>query len=59
VHCDFSFAREGEACRPADNHACSEDARGEMKCSPQLKWAKQRDCKRAGCRVKGNEIWCD
>jgi hypothetical protein len=59
VHCDASYAREGDACRPVDNHACSEDAHSELKCSPQMKWAKQRDYKRDGCKVKGHEIWCD
>jgi hypothetical protein len=59
VHCDASFAREGDPCQPVDNHACSEDARSEMRCSPQMKWTKHRDCKQDGCRVKGHEIWCD
>jgi hypothetical protein len=59
VHCDASFAREGEICRPVDNHACGEDAKSEMQCSPQMKWVKKRDCKRAGCKVKGNEVYCD
>jgi hypothetical protein len=59
VMCDSSVAREGEVCRPVDNHACSEDAKSELKCSPQMKWTKKRDCKREGCKVKGNEIWCD
>jgi hypothetical protein len=59
VHCDASYAREGDPCRPVDNHACSEDARSEMRCSPQMAWAKYRDCKREGCKVKGHEIWCD
>jgi hypothetical protein len=59
VHCDSSFAREGDPCHPVDNHACSDDARSELKCSAQMKWTKQRDCKRDGCKVKGHEIWCD
>jgi hypothetical protein len=59
VHCDASYAREGEVCRPVSNHACSEDAKSEDKCSPQMRWVKQRDCKRQGCRVKADEIWCD
>jgi hypothetical protein len=59
VHCDSSFAREGEICRPVDNNACSEDAKSELRCSPQFKWAKKRDCKREGCKVKGTELFCD
>jgi hypothetical protein len=59
VHCDATYAREGDPCRPVDNHSCSEDARSELKCSPQMKWTAQRQCKREGCRVKGHEIWCD
>jgi hypothetical protein len=59
VHCDMSFAREGDVCRPVDNHSCSEDAKSEMKCSPQMKWVKKRDCKHEGCKVKGNEVYCD
>jgi hypothetical protein len=59
VHCDMSFAREGDICRPVDNHSCSEDAKSEMLCSPQMKWTKKRDCKREGCKVKGNEVYCN
>jgi hypothetical protein len=59
VHCDASFGRDGDVCRPVDNHACSEDAKSELKCTAQMKWTKKRDCKREGCKVKGNEIWCD
>ncbi|HLK40032.1 MAG TPA: hypothetical protein VKU41_24920 [Polyangiaceae bacterium] len=59
VHCDASFAREGDICRPVDNVSCSEDAVTEVKCTPQMKWAKRRDCKRGGCKVKGNEVFCD
>jgi hypothetical protein len=59
VQCDSSFARIGDTCRPVENHACNEDARSEVKCSPQMKWVKHRECKREGCRVKGREIWCD
>jgi hypothetical protein len=59
VHCDSSFAREGEICRPVDNNACAEDAKSELRCSPQGKWAKRRECRREGCKVKGNELYCD
>jgi hypothetical protein len=59
VHCDASFAREGEICRPVDNHACSEDAKSELRCSPQFKWVKKRECRREGCKVKGNELFCE
>lgn len=59
VHCDSSLARAGEPCRHADDRACGEDAASEMTCSLQLKWVKQRECKREGCKVKGREVWCD
>jgi hypothetical protein len=59
VHCDLTFAREGDICRPVDNLSCGEDAKSEMKCSPQMKWVKRRDCKRAGCKIKGDEVYCD
>jgi hypothetical protein len=59
VRCDSSFAREGDICRHVDGHACAEDAKSELKCNPQGKWQHQHDCKREGCKVKGNEIWCD
>jgi hypothetical protein len=59
VHCDTSAARMGEKCRHVDNHACSEDATAELKCSPTFQWLKQRDCKHGGCKVKANEVFCD
>ena len=59
VHCDQSAAREGDKCRPVDNHSCSEDAHSELKCSAQFVWVKQRDCKRDGCKIKSNEVYCD
>jgi hypothetical protein len=59
VHCDTTFGREGDPCRPVDNFACSEDARSDLKCSPQMKWVKHHDCKREGCKAKGHEIRCD
>jgi hypothetical protein len=59
VHCDQSSAREGDICRPVDNHSCSEDATVELKCSPQGTWKLQRPCKHAGCRIKNNEVYCD
>jgi hypothetical protein len=58
VHCDNTFAREGEICRPVDDYSCSEDATALMRCSPQMKWAKKRDCKRDGCKIKGHEVIC-
>lgn len=59
LHCDGSFAREGDVCRPVDNHACAEDTKTSLKCSAQGKWQHNRDCKRDGCKVKGSEIVCD
>jgi hypothetical protein len=59
VQCDTSFGREGDPCRPVDHRACNEDARSELKCSPQMKWVKHKDCKREGCKVKGSMTYCD
>jgi hypothetical protein len=59
VYCDQSFAREGDLCRPVDNHSCTEDAKAELKCSAQMRWAKQRECKHGGCKIKTNEVICD
>jgi hypothetical protein len=58
VHCDHSAGREGEPCHPVDTYACNEDATSQLKCSPQFKWVKNRDCKHDGCKVKGNEVSC-
>ena len=58
VHCDTSFGREGDVCRPVDNRVCSEDANSELKCSPQGKLVKVKDCKH-GCRAKSGWIECD
>jgi hypothetical protein len=59
VHCDSSSAREGDICRPVDNNACSEDGKSELGCSAQGKWAKKRECRREGCKVKGSDLYCD
>jgi hypothetical protein len=59
VKCDQTAAREGEPCHPVDNHSCNEDATSELKCSPQFKWIKQRDCKHDGCKVKSGEVYCN
>ncbi len=60
VYCDTTVAKEGDICRHADSHACSEDATSMMHCTAQLKWAKQMDCKHnGGCKVKGHEIDCN
>jgi hypothetical protein len=58
VYCDTSMAKEGDKCRHADNHACSDDATAMLKCSPQMTWVKQTACK-SGCKVKGREIDCN
>ncbi len=59
VTCDPSAARSGEACRPADTHACSEDGGAELQCSPQGAWTTQRACKLAGCKVKSDAVFCE
>jgi hypothetical protein len=59
VFCDQAMARIGDKCRPVDNHSCSEDSTQELKCSAQFVWAKQRDCKKDGCKIKNNEVYCD
>jgi hypothetical protein len=59
VYCDQSMARIGDKCGPVDNQSCSVDAKQELKCSPQLTWQKQRDCKKAGCKIKNSEVVCD
>lgn len=57
--CDYSFGREGETCRPVDSNACSDDAKSELVCTAQGKWAKKHECRREGCKVKGNDLYCD
>jgi hypothetical protein len=59
VHCDQSLARDGEPCGPAENRSCSEDARIELRCAPQLQWAKMRDCPVDGCRIKEDTVYCN
>jgi hypothetical protein len=59
VYCDQSNAREGDICRPVDNHSCSEDASVELQCSPQRTWKLQRPCLRNGCKIKNQEVYCD
>ena len=59
VYCDTAVARVGERCRPLDNLSCSEDSTRELRCSPQLTWAEQRDCKRSGCKIRGSEVSCE
>lgn len=59
VYCDTSVAKEGDLCRRADDHACSDDSTEMLKCSAQGKWAKQMECKHGGCKVKGREVICN
>jgi len=59
VTCDQSMAREGELCRPVDNYSCTADAKQMLKCAATMKWAKEKDCKKNGCKVKGHEVSCD
>jgi hypothetical protein len=58
VMCDDSFADEGDVCRHVDNGACTADAKTMLKCSPQFKWTKAKDCKKDGCKVEGNNVTC-
>jgi hypothetical protein len=58
VYCDQSAGREGDLCRPVDNYTCSEDGTVQLKCSAQFKWAKNRDCKKNGCKIKGTDVEC-
>jgi hypothetical protein len=53
------MAREGELCRPVDNYSCTADAKQMLKCAATMKWAKEKDCKKNGCKVKGHEVSCD
>jgi hypothetical protein len=59
VYCDSAMATEGDMCRHPDRFACADDSKSMMKCSPQFKWAKQQDCKRQGCKIRGNEVICE
>jgi hypothetical protein len=58
VNCDWTFSSEGDTCRTVDTYACTTDATQMLKCSPQFKWTKDKDCKKEGCKVKGNQISC-
>jgi hypothetical protein len=58
VHCDQSMGREGELCRPVDNFTCSDDGKTLLKCSADMRWTKNRDCKRMGSRIQGWEENC-
>jgi hypothetical protein len=58
VYCDTTLGKEGDMCRHADNHACSDDGTAMLKCTAAFKWTKQSDCKHGGCTVKGNEVDC-
>jgi len=58
VYCDSSMAKEGDKCRHADSHACSDDAASMLKCSATMVWTKQQACK-SGCKVKGRELDCN
>jgi hypothetical protein len=58
VYCDATFGADGDTCRHVDANACTEDAKSMLKCSPQFKWAKQKDCPKEGCKLQGNQVWC-
>ena len=44
--------------RASTRARAAEDATALLKCSAQFKWTKNKDCKKDGCKVKGNEISC-
>jgi hypothetical protein len=58
ISCDSSFADEGDVCRMVDEGACTADAKSLLKCSPQFKWTKAKDCRKEGCKVEGSSIYC-
>jgi hypothetical protein len=58
INCDDTFADEGDVCRHVDQGACTADAKSMLKCSPQFKWTKSKDCKKEGCKVDGNNLSC-
>jgi hypothetical protein len=59
VQCDQTTARAGEPCHPVDTHACTEDGGAELQCSQELAWTPQSPCKRVGCAVKSNAVFCE
>ena len=58
VYCDTTVAAEGDSCKRADAESCTADATYSLKCSPQLKWAKDKACPKEGCKVKNSMIYC-
>jgi hypothetical protein len=58
VYCDRTLGREGELCRPLDNHTCSEDGSAELKCSAELRWVRQRACPSTGCNIQNGQVFC-
>ena len=59
VFCDTTMGKEGDMCRHADSHACDTEGKTMLHCSKDNKWTKQMDCKKQGCKIKGNEVFCE
>lgn len=55
IECDASVAREGAACLPAFERACSTDGRALLRCSGST-WARDGDCAR--CVVTKEAVEC-
>jgi hypothetical protein len=58
ISCDSSFADEGDVCRVVDYRTCAANGKSLLRCSPQFKWTKAKDCTKDGCKVEGNSIYC-
>jgi hypothetical protein len=58
VDCDDSAAAEGDPCDQARRITCSADHKVELVCA-EGHYARKRDCRRADCRLEGQELFCD
>ena len=58
VDCDDSVALEGDPCDQPKRLACSLDGKAELVCAAS-KYKKKRECRRADCKLDGNELFCD
>jgi hypothetical protein len=58
VQCDDRIAMEGDACESVDRITCGAGNGFELVCDGH-RYRKKRECRRGGCRIQDDELFCD
>jgi len=58
VQCDDRIAMDGDACESVDRITCGAGNGFELVCDGH-RYRKKRECRRGGCRIQDDELFCD